>query len=125
MDVLSRPKLANNSVLTFLPGFLLLATLQIPPVVATEIPGSGTPQTQASPSPPPPAGDRPAEADQTTPPATPAPTSETRRDDRVYISEIYPEYCRSYFSRRDWVSLFEYREGMYRCLYGNDRGFWR
>lgn len=44
-----------------------------------------------------------------------------RRDDRVYISEIYPEYCRSYFVRRDWVGLFEYREGMYRCLYGNDR----
>jgi len=48
-----------------------------------------------------------------------------RRDDIVYINEVYPEYCRSYFSRRDYVSLFEYRETMYRCLYGNDRFFWR
>lgn len=46
-----------------------------------------------------------------------------RNDDRVYISDVYPEYCRMYFHRRDYVSLFEYRETMYRCLYGPDR--WR
>ncbi len=40
--------------------------------------------------------------------------------DRVYIEDIYPEYCRSYFHRRDWVSMFEYQTGMYRCLYGTD-----
>ena len=53
----------------------------------------------------------------------PANTSPDRRqdDNRVYISDIYPEYCRSYFFRRDWISLQEYHAGMYRCLYGVDR----
>lgn len=50
-------------------------------------------------------------------------SSNQRRDDRVYIKDIYPEYCRMYFHRRDWVSLFEYREGMYRCFHGGDRWF--
>ncbi|MDX2244328.1 MAG: hypothetical protein NW224_26950 [Leptolyngbyaceae cyanobacterium bins.302] len=49
------------------------------------------------------------------------PAAQEKRDDRVYISDIYPEYCRMYFHRQDWVSLFEYREGMYRCKHGNDR----
>lgn len=61
-------------------------------------------------------------------PNRPSPQTETeqnaneRRDDnRVYISDIYPEYCRSYFLRRDYVSLNEYYAGMSRCKYGNDR----
>ncbi len=59
------------------------------------------------------------------PPAKPEskPESKPRDDDRVNIDEIYPEYCRSYFFNRDSVSLFEYREGMYRCFHGVDQ--WR
>lgn len=49
--------------------------------------------------------------------------NDRRDDDRVYISDIYPEYCRSYFLRRDYVSLNEYYAGMTRCKYGNDRWF--
>ncbi|MBF2027670.1 MAG: hypothetical protein IGS48_13025 [Oscillatoriales cyanobacterium C42_A2020_001] len=56
------------------------------------------------------------------PQAQPSQQSAHRKDsDRVYISDVYPEYCRLYFHRRDWVSLFEYQTIMYRCLYGTDR----
>lgn len=50
-------------------------------------------------------------------------TPSQRRNDRVYIKDVFPEYCRMYFHRRDWVSLFEYQRGMQRCFYGNDRWF--
>lgn len=43
--------------------------------------------------------------------------------DRVDVEDVYPEYCRMYFPSRGSVSLFDYRERMYRCLYGPDRGF--
>ncbi len=44
-------------------------------------------------------------------------------NDRVDVEDVYPEYCRVYFPSRGTVSLFDYRERMYRCLYGVDRSF--
>lgn len=109
-----------KSVVFFLSmGFVGLTVPHPLMATANESPNSTTPQTQAQPQPVTPPGETNRQTEQ---------TSETRsqdpqNEDRVYISDVYPEYCRSYFLRRDWVSLFEYREVMYRCLYGPDR--WR
>lgn len=86
---------------------------------ANESPTSATPQTQTQPQPVTPPSETNRQPEQT--PTTRS--QDPQNEDRVYISDVYPEYCRSYFLRRDWVSLFEYREVMYRCLYGPDR--WR
>lgn len=87
------------------------------------IANESSPSTRSAPpptdAPEPPTGT----ADRQPKPAAAERSTDPLQEDRVYISDVYPEYCRSYFFRRDWVSLFEYRETMYRCLYGPDR--WR
>lgn len=106
----------NRSFMACTLGVVFITTLQFLPAKAQQVPDSGPSQSQPS--------EKPAnsgESSQSTPKAAIQQPVEERRDDRVYINEIYPEYCRSYFFRRDWVSLFEYQTGMYRCKYGNDR----
>lgn len=76
----------------------------------THSPAPVSPQAQPTPAPQP----SPNASDRATP------QQSRPNDDRVYLEDIYPEYCRSYFHQQDWVSSFEYREGMYRCRYGND-----
>jgi hypothetical protein len=96
-------------------GFLGLMVPQPLMANTNESPNSTIPPTQTQPVTP--SNEMNRQTDQ-----TPATRSQPPQDEvRVYISDVYPEYCRSYFARRDWVSLFEYREVMYRCLYGPDR----
>jgi hypothetical protein len=83
-----------------------------------------------TPSNPPAQGQPTVPTDSTNPPSPDAtskqpppskPIASDRDEERVNINEIYPEYCRAYFPFGRSVSLFEYREGMYRCFYGVDR----
>jgi hypothetical protein len=94
---------------------VFLTSLPFLPAKAQQVPDSGPQPNQPLEKPV-----NPGESNQPTPKATVQQPSKERRDDRVYINEIYPEYCRSYFLSRDWVSLFEYQRGMYRCKYGDD-----
>jgi len=110
--------LLKSSFIAFTAG---LTTLIVPlNFVASANQASDSPSqinsTPEQPAPP------PAETNRQAPQNTTERSQNESDDDRVYISDVYPEYCRMYFHRRDYVSLFEYRETMYRCLYGPDRG---
>lgn len=118
MKTLLQIKVFSSLVIAASLVLALVSVSDHSPAIAQDS-GKPTSQEPSGQSPPNP----PASADHPKPSNTKPeqPSQPNRDDDRVYIEDIYPEYCRSYFLRRDYVSLFEYREGMYRCLYGNDR----
>lgn len=116
--VLFDPSFAPQMVAVFVGLVLLAAPVKAatPGMLANSAQQEATQkQPAATPDPANPSPPEPAKQSQ------PSEQSSKRESDRVYIEDIYPEYCRSYFHRRDWVSLFEYQTGMYRCLYGTDR----
>jgi len=106
-------------MVTVFAGLVLLAApvKAVPPAMVADFVQQEPTQNQPTATPNPANLSPPKPAKQAQPSE---PSSNQQESDRVYIKDIYPEYCRSYFSSRDWVSLFEYQTGMYRCLYGTD-----
>lgn len=86
----------------------------------TSNPGNPTQAQPVSPSPETPA---PSPQPSTQPSQPPRQSVNPMESDRVDVEDVYPEYCRMYFPSHGSVSLFDYRERMYRCLYGPDRWF--
>lgn len=79
--------------------------------------------TQEQPIPHPSGSANPSAQPSTSSPQPSKQSTNPMESDRVNVEDVYPEYCRIYFPSRGTVSLFDYRERMYRCLYGPDRWF--
>jgi len=104
---------ATVTLFTPTPGFTA-------PAADTSSPAApdSTPQVQPVPAPSAPTPSPAAQTSQSS-----KRSDDPMKRDRVSIDEVFPEYCRMYFPSRGTVSLFEYRERMYICLYGIDRWF--
>ncbi|MGQ9872031.1 hypothetical protein [Leptodesmis sp.] len=82
--------------------------------------GSATQEQQL---PPPSGSSNPSVQPSTSSPQPSKQSTNPMESDQVDVEDVYPEYCRIYFPSRGTVSLFDYRERMYRCLHGPDRWF--
>ncbi len=96
--------------------------------LAAQARDSSDPANQTSPTqtqPIPTAPETPAPSPQPSPrPSQPSRQSANpMQSSEVDVEDVYPEYCRMYFPSPGTVSLFDYRERIYRCLYGPDRRF--